>query len=335
MIVCYLLKINLKAAVTTKAGDPSVIQLREVPMPEVKPGWVRIKVHAFGINRSEMFTRQGHSPGVRFPRIQGIECVGTIDASTNDLLPKGQQVAAIMGEMGRSYDGGYAEYCLVPEHIVFPFESTLPWSTLGAIPEMFQTVSGSLHQALNVKSGESLLIRGGTSSIGLLSAQLAKSQGLYVVSTTRNPDKRLFLLEQGVDEVIIDGGSIEKELRSRFPEGVNKVLELVGTATLKDSLRCAANQGVVCMTGILGDSWTLDNFSPMYDIPSTVRLTSYAGDSTNLSAENLQKFIDEVEKGNVRPQIDSILQLDEVPLAHQRMEESLAKGKMVVVTSPS
>jgi NADPH:quinone reductase-like Zn-dependent oxidoreductase len=282
-----------------------------------------------------MFTRQGHSPGVRFPRIQGIECVGTIDASTNDLLPKGQQVAAIMGEMGRSYDGGYAEYCLVPEHIVFPFESTLPWSTLGAIPEMFQTVSGSLHQALNVKSGESLLIRGGTSSIGLLSAQLAKSQGLYVVSTTRNPDKRLFLLEQGVDEVIIDGGSIEKELRSRFPEGVNKVLELVGTATLKDSLRCAANQGVVCMTGILGDSWTLDNFSPMYDIPSTVRLTSYAGDSTNLSAENLQKFIDEVEKGNVRPQIDSILQLDEVPLAHQRMEESLAKGKMVVVTSPS
>jgi NADPH:quinone reductase-like Zn-dependent oxidoreductase len=240
-----------------------------------------------------------------------------------------------MGEMGRSYDGGYAEYCLVPEHIVFPFESTLPWSTLGAIPEMFQTVSGSLHQALNVKSGESLLIRGGTSSIGLLSAQLAKSQGLYVVSTTRNPDKRLFLLEQGVDEVIIDGGSIEKELRSRFPEGVNKVLELVGTATLKDSLRCAANQGVVCMTGILGDSWTLDNFSPMYDIPSTVRLTSYAGDSTNLSAENLQKFIDEVEKGNVRPQIDSILQLDEVPLAHQRMEESLAKGKMVVVTSPS
>jgi len=303
-------------------------------LPQLKPGWVRIKVRAFGINRSEMYTRQGHSPGVQFPRIQGIECVGIIDASTNDLYPKGQQVAAIMGEMGRSYDGGYAEYCLVPEHIVFPFTSALPWSTLGAIPEMFQTVSGSLHQALDIQPGETLLIRGGTSSIGLLSAQLAKSEGLQVISTTRNPNKRAFLLDQGADEVIIDEGKIEEELRSLYPEGVNKVLELVGTTTLRDSLKCAENQGVVCMTGILGDSWTLDNFSPMYDIPSTVRLTSYAGDSTNLSAEHLQAFIDEVEKGNVHPQIDSVLELDQVSLAHERMEKSLAKGKMVVVTSP-
>ena len=133
----------MKAAVTTRVGGPEVIEIKEVPKPELKEGWIRIKVKAFGLNRSEMYTRQGHSPNVVFPRIQGIECVGIVDEDPSGAYMKGQQVAAIMGEMGRAYDGGYAEYTLVPSRIVFPFKSDLPWEVLGAIPEMFQTVSGS------------------------------------------------------------------------------------------------------------------------------------------------------------------------------------------------
>ena len=321
----------MKAAVTIKAGDPEVIQIKEVPKPAVKEGWVLIRVKAFGINRSEMYTRQGHSPNVQFPRIQGIECVGVIEEDPSGTYKPGQQVAAIMGEMGREFDGSYAEYTIVPLSIVFSFKSDLPWHILGSIPEMFQTVAGSLYEALDIQQGETLLIRGGTSSIGLLSCQLAKTRELTVISTTRNPDKVDFLKKNGADHVVIDGGSIRDEIRRIFPEGVNKVLELIGTRTLKDSLGCIAAKGYVCMTGILGNEWTMKEFTPMGDIPSLGRLTVYMGDANNLNKERLQEFIDSVAAGDIQLTIDRVLSLEDLPEAHQYMEDGKGKGKMVVV----
>ena len=320
----------MKAAVTLKSGDPEVIEIQDRPVPEAISGWVLIKIKAFGLNRSEMFTRQGHSPNVVFPRIQGIECVGTVEEDLSGTFTKGQKVAAIMGGMGRDFDGGYAEYTLAPMQIVFPFESNLPWSTLGAIPEMFQTVSGSLTQALEVQKGETLLIRGGTSSIGMLSCQLAKHLGLTVISTTRNEAKKKFLIENGADHVLIDNGTVTKELRALFPEGVDKVLELIGIKTLKDSLKCIKPRGVVCMTGILGGEWTLKEFTPMGDIPSLGRLTVYMGDAANLRKELLQDFIDAVENGEITLNIDKVFSLDQIVEAHTYMESNQAKGKLVV-----
>ncbi|MCJ7758454.1 MAG: zinc-binding alcohol dehydrogenase family protein [Gillisia sp.] len=322
----------MKAAITTKAGSPEVIEIQEVATPIVKSGWVLINVKAFGLNRSELFTRRGESPGVIFPRIQGIECVGIVEEDPSNTYAKGQQVAAIMGGMGRFFDGGYAEYTLAPLEIVFPFQSRLSWDVLGAIPEMFQTVSGSLNQALEIEKSETLLIRGGTSSIGMLSCQLAKSQGLTVISTTRNPGKKQALLDNGVDHVVLDNGNVKDQVREIYPEGVNKVLELIGTRTLKDSLKCIAPKGMVCMTGILGNEWTMKDFTPMGDIPSLGRLTVYMGESKNLSKELLQEFIDEVEKGNIKLNIDKVFQLSEVANAHQYMEDNRAKGKVIVKT---
>ncbi|MEQ9310228.1 MAG: zinc-binding alcohol dehydrogenase family protein [Balneolaceae bacterium] len=322
----------MKAAVTTKAGNPEVIEIQEVDKPKVKTGWVLIKVESFGLNRSELFTRRGDSPGVIFPKIQGIECVGIIEDDPSNTYSKGQQVAAIMGGMGRFFDGGYAEYTLAPLEIIFPFKSKLTWDVLGAIPEMFQTVSGSLNQALEIAEGETLLIRGGTSSIGMLSCQLAKSKGLTVVSTTRNPGKKQALLENGADCVIIDKGNIHDKVREIYPDGIRKVLELIGTRTLKDSLKCIAPKGIVCMTGILGNEWTLKEFTPMGDIPSLGRLTVYMGESNNLSKELLQDFIDDVEKGIIQLNIDKVFHLNEIATAHQYMEDDRAKGKIVVKT---
>lgn len=322
----------MKAAVTSKAGDPAVINILEVEKPKVKSGWVLIKVKAFGLNRSELFTRRGDSPGVDFPRIQGIECVGSVEEDPSNTYSKGQQVAAIMGGMGRFFDGGYAEYTSVPLEIVFPFNSNLSWETLGAIPEMFQTVSGSLNQALEIAQGETLLIRGGTSSIGMLSCQLAKTKGLTVICTTRNLSKKQVLTNNGADYVVIDKGSIEELVRDIYPNGVDKVLELIGTRTLKDSLKCIAPRGMVCMTGILGNEWTMKEFTPMGDIPSLGRLTVYMGESKNLSKELLQDFIEQVEKGNVRLNIDRVFQISEIAIAHQYMEDNRAKGKVVVKT---
>ena len=320
----------MKAAITLRSGDPEVIEIQDRPVPEAKSGWVLIRIMAFGLNRSELFTRQGHSPGVVFPRIQGIECVGTVEEDLSGTYSKGQKVAAIMGGMGREFDGGYAEYTLVPLQIVFPFESNLPWGILGAIPEMFQTVSGSLTQALEVRSGETLLIRGGTSSIGMLSCQLAKHLGLTVISTTRNEAKMKFLIENGTDHVLIDNGTVTEELRALFPEGVDKVLELIGIKTLKDSLKCIKPRGVVCMTGILGGEWTMQEFTPMGDIPSLGRLTVYMGDAANLRKDLLQDFIDAVENGEITLNIDKVFSLDQIVEAHTYMENNLAKGKLVI-----
>jgi NADPH2:quinone reductase len=322
----------MKAAVTTKAGDPDVIEIQDIPIPYLKAGWVLIQVKAFGLNRSELFTRRGDSPGVNFPRVQGIECVGIVENDPSNTYMKGKQIAAIMGGMGRFFYGGYSEYALVPFVIIFPFESTLSWEVLGAIPEMFQTVSGSLNQALEIQKNESLLIRGGTSSIGMLACQLAKTKGLTVISTTRNSDKKQKLIDNGADHVVIDDGSVKEQVREIYPDGVNKVLELIGTRTLKDSLKCIAPKGMVCMTGILGNEWTMKEFTPMGDIPSLGRLTVYMGESKNLSKELLQEFIDEVEKGTINLNIDQVYKIHEVSNAHQYMEDNNAKGKIVIKT---
>ncbi len=320
----------MKAAVTTKIGPPEVIQIKQVPKPQIREGWVLIQVRAFGLNRSEMYTRQGHSPNVKFPRIQGIECVGQVEEDPSGTYKKGQQVAAIMGEMGREFDGGYAEYTLVPLKIVFPFESDLPWHILGAIPEMFQTVAGSLYEALDINRGEILLIRGGTSSIGMLACQVAKFNGLDVISTTRNIDKTENLQANGADHVVVDNGNVKDKVLELYPEGVDKVLELVGTKTLKDSLQCIKSKGMVCMTGILGNEWTIKEFTPMGDIPSLGRLTVYMGDSENLNKERLQGFIDQVADGAIKLNIDRVFKLEEIVDAHVYMENNKAKGKMVV-----
>lgn len=233
--------------------------------------------------------------------------------------------------MGRDFDGGYAEFCSVPVKNVFPFKSSLDWSILGAIPEMFQTVSGSLNEALEIQAGETLLIRGGTSSIGILACQLAKSKGLHVISTTRNPKKVQFLKQQGADKVLIDSGEIQRNLKSIYPKGVNKVLELIGTVTLKDSLKCIATKGTVCMTGILGNEWTMHEFTPMGDIPALGRLTVYMGEAENLSKDSLQDFIDSIESGKIIINIDKIYELNDIVQAHHYMESNQAKGKLVIV----
>jgi len=322
---------HMKAAVTTKPGNPEVIEVREISRPSAKEGWVLIKIRAFGLNRSELFTRKGDSPNVKFPRVQGIECVGIVEEDPSMTFKKGQQVAAIMGGMGRDFDGGYAENTLVPVRVVIPFQSELPWETLGAIPEMFQTVSGSLIQALEVKTNEVLLIRGGTSSIGMLACQLAKRFGLTVISTTRKHEKVEYMKANGADFVIIDNGNIEDKVKELFSNGIDKVLELIGTQTLKDSLQCIKPGGIVCMTGILGGEWTMKEFTPFGDIPSLGRLTVYAGEAENLKKEALQDFIDAVESDYIKITIDKVFKLDEIVEAHKYMESNQAKGKIVVV----
>jgi NADPH:quinone reductase-like Zn-dependent oxidoreductase len=310
-----------------------VLEIEEMPRPEPRRGWVRIRVRAFGLNRSEMFTRQGHSPSVRFPRVLGIECVGVVDDAGSSDLMVGQTVAALMGEMGRAYDGGYAEYTLVPREHVLPIRTTLSWDVLAALPETYLTAWGSLVEAMDVRAGQTLLIRGGTSSVGMAAASLAKGIGLRVIATTRDPTKADALRANGAEDVIIDTGLLAEEVARRVPGGIDGLLELVGPVTLLDSLRAVRPSGVVCHTGLLGNVWVMERFEPLQDIPSTVKLTTY--DSVTTSADRstvaLQEIVDGVAAGRYRANVQRRFRFDEIVAAHRFMEENRGSGKLVVV----
>ncbi len=161
---------SMRAVVLDAPGPPDALEIRHLPVPVPSPGWVLIEVKAFGLNRSELHTRLGLAQGVIFPRVLGIEATGVVAAAPGGEFQTGQQVAAMMGGMGRTFDGGYAEYTCVPAAQVIPFHSDLDWATLGAVPEMLQTAYGSLTVGLDAQPGQSLLIRGGTSSVGMAAA---------------------------------------------------------------------------------------------------------------------------------------------------------------------
>ncbi|MDO4680845.1 MAG: zinc-binding dehydrogenase [Aerococcus sp.] len=317
----------MKAVVIYEAGGPEKLIYTEVPTPQIKPGWSLVKVKGFGINHSEIFTRQGLSPSVKFPRILGIESVGVIAETTDEKnLPVGQKVVSIMGEMGRAFDGSYAEYVLLPNEQIFPVNTKLSWEELAAIPETYYTAFGSLLR-LKLKETDKVLVRGGTSGVGIAFLKLLKGKfpTLNIDGTSRDPAKEESLLAAGFSKVIID-----KDNHLQTDKRYNKILELVGPASIKDSFAHIAPEGIICNTGLLGGQWFLDAFDPITDTMRAYLTGFSSGDVDGLRMNQLLDFITE-HQIDVAP--EKVFSLADTKKAHEYLESSHSFGKVVVMNN--
>ncbi|CAM1378168.1 Phthiocerol synthesis polyketide synthase type I PpsC [Fretibacterium fastidiosum] len=304
----------------TESGD---IGLSEVPIPEVRPGWVLIKVRAFGMNHSEQILRLSEirAEYIQKPIVPGIECVGEVAAPSDSGLATGQKVVAMMGGMGRSFNGSYAEYALLPVQHVFAIESDFDWTTLAAVPETYFTAWGSLLECLKLQPDDTLLIRGATCALGYAAIQMAKAMGCRVIATTHRENKLKLILD--ADEQILDQGKL-----TGVVQGVSKALELVGAKTVKDTLTAVERGGIVCNTGVLGGVYALNGFDPIKDVPNGVYLTGFHSNwPTQQVVDDIFRFI---EDKNLVPVYGKAFSFDDIQDAVAAQDEGSVNGKIVV-----
>jgi len=312
----------MKAVLIDKVTKAEDVILSEMPIPEIKSGWVLIKVKAFGMNHSEQILRLSEIQAdyIHKPIVIGIECAGEIVNPSDSNFKVGQKVIAMMGGMGRSFNGSYAEYALLPAHHIFPVETSLTWEEIAAIPETYFTAWGSLFDCLHLVPEDMLLIRGATCSLGYAAIQIAKALGCHVIATTHREAKLPLL--SSADEAILDTGHLAGI------KGIHKALELVGAKTVRDTLQCMANGSIVCYTGILGDVYTLDRFDPIKDIPNGVYLTGFFSNyPTQGTIDNIFQFINQHQ---LKPCFGKCFDFENIREACIALDSGKINGKIVI-----
>ena len=311
----------MKAVSIDKITPAEEVTLTEIPVPEIKSGWVLVKVKAFGMNHSEQILRLSEIKAdyIVKPIVPGIECVGEIAEPSDTDFQKGQKVIALMGGMGRSFNGSYAEYVLLPAHHVFKIDSDLPWERLAAVPETYFTAWGSLFECLQLKKEDTLLIRGATCALGYAAIQIAKALGCRVIATTHRESK--LSLIANADEAILDDGMFGGK-------GITKALELVGAKTLRHTLKIMSRGGIVCHTGLLGGVYTLDGFDPIKEIPNGVYLTGFFSNyPTQQTVDEIFAFLNEHQ---LEPCFGECYDFEHIKEACIALDSGKVNGKIVV-----
>jgi NADPH:quinone reductase-like Zn-dependent oxidoreductase len=295
-------------------------------------GHVVIEVKAFGINHAEMHMRRGE--WAEAAEVSGIECVGLVKACPGGEFPVGAKVAALMGGLGRTINGSYAEYTRAPVSNVALIESDLPWAELAAIPETYATAWTCLFRNLEIVQGQTLVIRGATSSFGQAALNLAVDVGTSVIGTTRNRERFAMLEQLGADRVEFEGPGLSQRIAEA--KQIDAVLDLVGNSTILDSLAMLRRGGRACLAGWLGGLDPIANFNPLAQMASGVYLTFFASfvfgtPGFPLSDVPLQTIAEKVAAGRLKAKPSRVFGFEEIREAHRVMEANEAGGKMVVV----
>jgi len=324
----------MRAIVITEPGGPEVLEIREVADPVPGEGEVLIEVKAFGVNHAETHMRKGEWPEAT--PISGIEAVGTVVNDPSGALAEGTKVLAIMGGLGRTRNGSYARYTVAPATNVVAIETTLDWPELAAIPESYATAWLALHGNLELREGQTLLVRGGTSALGQAAINIGRELGARVLATTRSDSRAALLRALGASEAVIDDGSIAGKVRELVPGGVDRVLDLVGNSVLRDSMQAVAVKGRVCQAGFLGGLGPVADFLPAFDLPSGVQFSFFGSFEVGtpefpISAVPFAEIVGKVEAGSYQAKPARVFGFEEIAEAHRVMDAGQAGGKLVVL----
>jgi len=326
----------MKAIVITAHGGPEVLAVTELPDPVPAAGEILVRVRAFGLNHAETYMRDGSFGEVA--QVPGIECAGAVQLDPSGRLAAGTAVVAILGGMGRTRNGSYAELVTVPAGNVVPVRTSLPWTDLVALPEVYATAWAGWHQNLGLEPGQTVLVRGATSALGQAALNVAAERGATVIATTRNPDRAALLRDIGAADVLIDDGQLAGQVHD-LGVSVDAVFDLVGNSVLRDSLRIVRPGGRVCQLGFLGGLEPVAGFNPIADLPTSVQFSFY-GSAFVLGTEQfpladipLQQMITKAEAGRYKAKPVRVFGFDQIVEAHRAMEEGLAAGKMVVAVN--
>ena len=321
----------MRAIVLKKFGGPDSLVYEEIPEPEPKTGHVVIEIKAFGINHAEMHMRRGE--WAEAAKVIGIECVGLVKACPGGEFPVGAKVAALMGGLGRTINGSYAEYTRVWASNVALIESDLPWAELAAIPESYATAWTCLFRNLEIVRGQTLVIRGAASSFGQAALNMAVDAGVRVIATTRGRERVALLEKLGAERVETE----EPELSKRIAEAkkLDAVLDLVGNSTILDSLAMLRRGGRACLAGWLGGLAPIKDFNPLLQMSSGVYLTFFGSfvfgePAFPLSDVPLGDIARQVASGRFKAKPARVFRFEEIREAHRIMEANEAGGKMVV-----
>lgn len=322
----------MKAIVITTPGGPEVLAVRDLPDPVPADGEILIRVRAFGLNHADAYMRSGAWGKVA--QVPGIECAGTVAADPAGRLAVGTPVVAILGGMGRTRNGSYAELVTVPAPNVVPVRTSLDWTSLVAIPEVYATAWSALFGNLDLRPGQTVLVRGATSALGQAAVNIAAGAGVTVLASTRRADRAGLLRGIGAATVLTDDGRLADQVAGRGL-AVDGVLDVVGNTVLRDSLRVVRPRGRVCQVGFLGGLAPVEGFDPLADLPSGVQLSFYGSAFVlgtadfPLAAIPLQEMIDKAEEGTYQARPSRVFGFGDLPGAHQIMEAGTAGGKMV------
>jgi NADPH:quinone reductase-like Zn-dependent oxidoreductase len=324
----------MRAIVITHSGGPEVLAIEERPDPRPTPGEVLIEVKAFGLNHAEVYFRKGVWGDVA--EISGIECVGLVKTDPTGAFSPGQKVLALVGGLGRSRNGSYAELVTVPSTNVVAVNAALPWEELAAIPESYATAWTSLFGILRIKEGQTVVIRGATSALGQATVNLAAHAGARVLATTRNPARAALLETLGAKEVLLESADLAKRVRQRYPQGIDAVVDIVGNTTILDSLAMATRGGHVNLVGFLGGGGPL-TLEPVFQIPSGVLFSVFASAIVTgapefpLSEIPFQAIVNRVIDGTYKAKPAKVFRFDEIQAAHRIMESDGGPGGKLVV----